>query len=161
MARRRLELIIEAVDPLHADAIFLLHEAAGEAWRLYADILDLYAPLPVNEPAVPRSVYFVARLAGEPVGSVALRPLDELTAEVRWMYVLPSFRRQGVAHALLDRVEFTAVEFGYIHLRLETGNRQPAAIALYESCGYKQIPPFGEHMDDPTSVCFEKAVITG
>lgn len=41
-------------------------------------------------------------------------------------------------------------------LRLETGNRQQPAIALYEAAGFMRIPAWAEHADDPTSVCFEK-----
>jgi putative acetyltransferase len=40
-------------------------------------------------------------------------------------------------------------------VRLETGNRQPEAIALYEGCGFARIAPFGVYVGDPTSVCFE------
>jgi putative acetyltransferase len=29
-------------------------------------------------------------------------------------------------------------------------------MALYESFGFRRIPPFGEYRDDPTSVCYEK-----
>jgi len=31
-------------------------------------------------------------------------------------------------------------------------------MALYESCGFERIPPFGEYINDPTSVCYEKLV---
>ena len=31
-------------------------------------------------------------------------------------------------------------------------------MALYESLGFQRIPPFGEYVGDPTSVCFEKRI---
>jgi len=44
-----------------------------------------------------------------------------------------------------------------IHLaRLETGVRQPEALALYEHFGYVRIPPFGDYREDPLSVFLEK-----
>ena len=47
---------------------------------------------------------------------------------------------------------------GYKVMRLVTGNRQLPAMALYESFGFERIAPFGEYMNDPTSVCYEKRV---
>ena len=47
---------------------------------------------------------------------------------------------------------------GFTVMRLETGNRQSAAMALYESCGFVRISPFGEYIGDPTSVCYEKRI---
>ena len=41
---------------------------------------------------------------------------------------------------------------------LETGNRQPEAIALNEAAGFQRIPAFGAYVDDPFSVCFEKSL---
>ena len=40
--------------------------------------------------------------------------------------------------------------------RLETGIRQPEALALYERCGYARIAPFGDYREDPLSVFLEK-----
>ena len=52
-----------------------------------------------------------------------------------------------------------AVLRGFSKVRLETGQRQPEAIGLYESSGYAIIPAFGEYVGDPFSVCFEKEII--
>jgi GNAT superfamily N-acetyltransferase len=72
------------------------------------------------------------------------------------MYVRASARRRGVAAAVLAELERLATARGLTTLRLETGDRQPEAIALYESCGYRPIPAFGEYLGDPHSVCMEK-----
>ena len=40
-------------------------------------------------------------------------------------------------------------------LRLETGIYQDAAIALYESFGFRRRSPFGEYREDPFSLYFE------
>jgi putative acetyltransferase len=34
--------------------------------------------------------------------------------------------------------------------------KQPEAIALYRSAGYKEIPPFGDYRLDPLSIFMEK-----
>jgi GNAT superfamily N-acetyltransferase len=147
---------IEPADPQGAAALALLAEAAREVHALYPEFVVAGAPPPGNAPTPPRGIYLLAWLDGEAVASAALRPLDEATGEVRRLYVAPSARRAGLARALLARVEVEARGFGYRVLRLETGHRQPAALALYAACGWVRIEPFGPYRNDPTSVCFEK-----
>jgi putative acetyltransferase len=93
------------------------------------------------------------------VGMGALRPLDELSAEVRRLYVLPSHRRLGVARLILVELERQALQFGYCVLRLETGDRQQAALRLYEACGFRRIEAFAPYTSDPTSVFYEKSLV--
>ncbi len=45
---------------------------------------------------------------------------------------------------------------GFHIARLETGTRQPEAIGLYEACGYRPIPKFGEYVSNRYSLCYEK-----
>jgi len=72
------------------------------------------------------------------------------------MYVLKNVRRSGLAQRILVALEREAVRLRYKVMRLETGNRQQAAMAFYESYGFKRIAPFGQYANDPTSVCYEK-----
>jgi GNAT superfamily N-acetyltransferase len=137
----------------------LLKEAALEARSLYPELIAPGAPTPTNPPRQERAPYFVAFLAGTPVGCGALRPINEATAEVRRVYVLQAYRRSGVARALLAHLQRTASELHYAVLRIETGARQLSAMALYESSGFQRIAPFGEHADDPTSICYEKRLM--
>ena len=113
--------------------------------------------MPTNSPLPSRGAYFIAFLDDELVGGGALWPLDELTAEVRRMYVVPPTGRMGVGRALLKR---TASQLGFKMMGLETGNRQHAGMKPYESYGFVSIPPFGEYVNDPTSVCYEKPICT-
>ena len=152
-------LVIEEVDPQGSEAMSLLREAALEARSLYPELITRGAPMPTNPPRQERAAYFVAFLAGTPVGCGALRPLNGATAEVRRVYVLQPYRRSGVARALLAHLQRTALALHYTVLRVETGNRQLAAMALYESFGFQRIAPFGEHADDSTSVCYEKRLM--
>ncbi len=39
---------------------------------------------------------------------------------------------------------------------VETGLRQGEALALYEGAGFSRIPPFGEYVNSPLSVCMAK-----
>jgi putative acetyltransferase len=145
-------------DPLDPEALFLLREAAIEARRLYADLIDPAAPMPTNDPARPGSIYLIAFFAENPVGCGALRKIDATIAEVRRMYVLASVRRAGIGRALLVCLEKEADKMGYTLLKLQTGNRQRAAMALYESYGFTRIPLFGAYVNDPISVCYAKKV---
>ena len=152
------QLHIREVDPQGNDALVLLREAAEEARDLYPDLHDPGAPWPTNPPNPPLGVYLVSYESGQPVGMAAHRPIDERTTEVRRMYVLRRVRRLGVARALLQRIEEHACSAGFRRLVLETGNRQLPAMRLYEAYGFTRIEPFGEYTDDPTSVCYEKAI---
>ena len=66
-----------------------------------------------------------------------------------------SHRRRGFGRAILSHLQTEAKRLRYKRMRLETGNRQDPAISLYESFGFSRIEPFGEHVLDPTSVCYE------
>ena len=151
-------LRIEARDPLSEEALFLLHEAALEARRLYSDLIDSASPMPTNQPLRPGDIYLIAFLDSKPVGCGALRKLDDRTAEVRRMYVLRQDRRTGIARATLVRLEEEACRLGYETLLIETGNRQRPAMSFYESYGFTRIPPFGPYVNDPVSVCYSKSV---
>ena len=55
-----------------------------------------------------------------------------------------------------EELERLARQSGYNVARLETGDRQPEAIHLYERSGYHRIPNFGIYAGSQRSVCFEK-----
>lgn len=150
------KILIGNADPQGLAALALLRDAAIEARELYPEQFAPDAPWPTNPPLEERGAFVVACLREQIAGCGALRPLDTVTVEIRRMFVRKSARREGVGRALLAHLENAARAFGYEIIRLETGNRQQPAMALYESCGFKRIPPFGDYVNDPTSVCFEK-----
>ena len=152
------QVSVESVDPLGEEAGQLLRELRAEALRRYGDLLNSPGAPPTNQPAVSWSAYLIARLGVQPVGCAALQALDAETAEIRRVYVVASVRRRRIARLLLTGLERKAAELGYRTLRLGTGIRQPEAIALYESYGFRRIPSFGVHIGDPVNVCFEKQV---
>ncbi len=146
------------VDPQCDDALTLLRDAAAEASALYPEFQVPNAPRPTNHPNPPRGIYLMAYLNGEPIGMAAHRPFDDHTTEVRRMFVKRIARRVGVARALLHSIEAHAKSAGFTCLVLETGNRQSAAMTLYEQFGFARTDPFGVYKDDPTSVCFKKVI---
>lgn len=103
--------------------------------------------------------FLIAYLADLAVGCGAVRRLDETTAELKRMYVDPSFRGRGVATSILDALEREARMLGVTRLVLETGTRLTPAIKMYEAMGYTRIPLFGEYLSSPdTSICFGKSL---
>ncbi|MBW9121908.1 GNAT family N-acetyltransferase [Microbacterium trichothecenolyticum] len=108
----------------------------------YADVIE-----PGNGPTVSAGDILgtiVAYVGDEPAGTASLKLTDGY-AEVKRVFVAPSHRRRGLAARLLAEVEALAREAGYGDVVLETGERQPEAIALYEREGWSPIPPFGPY----------------
>ena len=122
-----------------------------------------------QEPGTPPSaadvaVVLVARDAGgEAVGCGALRPLGDGVAAIKRMYVVPAARGRGLSKLLLAGLEAAARDRGWTTLRLETGPRQPEAIALYEGAGYRPIAAFGPYADDADddSLFYERVLAPG
>ncbi len=90
-----------------------------------------------------------AREGGEP----GLRDGD---AEIKRMYVRAAHRGRGHARTMLAHLEDTAAAAGRRRIVLETGTRQPEAIALYESEGYAPTEKFGLYRDEPSSRCYAR-----
>jgi ribosomal protein S18 acetylase RimI-like enzyme len=105
--------------------------------------------------APPRGRCFLARLQGEPVGCVALRPLDDRCGEVKRLFVRSSARRHGVARQLMDRLLADAFALGYRTIRLGTLPEMTAAQDLYRRLGFVEIPRYrADELID--TVFFEK-----
>jgi GNAT superfamily N-acetyltransferase len=98
----------------------------------------------------------VAYINGKPVGSGAIRPFSDEAMEIKRMYTVKEFRGKGVASAIVSELETWTKELGYKKCVLETGRRQPDAIALYKKSGFMEIPNYGKYADVPNSVCFQK-----
>ncbi|MDQ0066147.1 GNAT family N-acetyltransferase [Chryseobacterium lathyri] len=88
----------------------------------------------------------------------AFKPFSEDTVEIKRMYTDIEKRGKGFASKILNELETWAKEEGYKKCVLETGIKQPEAIALYEKCGYIRIPNYGQYIGIDNSVCFEKRV---
>jgi GNAT superfamily N-acetyltransferase len=73
------------------------------------------------------------------------------------MYVIPEARGLGLARRILATLEDDARAAGRTRMVLETGTRQPEAIALYTFSGYLPCAPkFGHYREYENSRCFAK-----
>ena len=93
----------------------------------------------------PHIRFFVARLNGAAVGCGGVALFDDF-AEVKRMYVRETVRGRGVARALLNRIEMEAGAAGFAVLRLETGQRQAAALRFYARAGFAPCAAFGDYV---------------
>jgi putative acetyltransferase len=110
----------------------------------------------------PHIRFFLARLRGEAVGCGGVALFPDF-AEVKRMYVRDVARGQGIADAILARIEAEARDAGLSLLRLETGERQLAAMRFYENAGFSRCQAFGDYasmapQSIATSVFFEKRI---
>jgi len=112
--------------------------------------------LDVRELCRPGVTFIVARMGGRAVGCGAIVESADGWAEIKRMFVSPVARGQSIGRRLLQRLEATAVDKGIPLLRLETGIKQPEALALYRSAGFVEIGPFGKYGPDPLSLFMEK-----
>ncbi len=99
--------------------------------------------------------FIVAYYRNRAAACGAFRPFED-AAEIKRMFVAPEFRRLGLARRMLAFVEMKAAQSGFSRGVLETGRRQPEAIALYRSAGWREIPLFGQYVGNWYSLCFEK-----
>lgn len=95
--------------------------------------------------------YLVGAVNGRAVACGAWQALGPGAAELRRMYVRPAFRGRGLARQMIVAIEEEALAAGRSLLRLELAAGLSAAIALYQSSGYRQITPSA-----PGRVRFEK-----
>lgn len=95
---------------------------------------------------------------GQPIGCGAIKAFSDEAMEVKRMYVSPEGRNKGIATRVLTELEAWAFEMGYPKCVLETGKRQPEAIALYEKNGYRRTENYGQYVGVENSVCFEKVL---
>ena len=104
-------------------------------------------------------IFYVAyNESGKAVAIGALKPFNDVTAEIKRMYVNPEYRGKGISKLILIHIEDYAKEFNYQRLILETGLKQPEAMSLYHKFGYKPMVCYGRHASDPDSRCFEKII---
>ena len=148
------EIAVET--PLQDDVRALVEE-------LNVALLDLTPPehcyhLTVEQMAGRDTTVFVARDNGMAVGCGALKRHDDATGEVKRMYTRPSHRGRKIGAQIVAKVEALARREGLQRLVLETGDRHPAAWAVYERAGFSRCGPVLDYPDSEWSVFYEKSL---
>lgn len=144
-----------------------------ESWRQAASLLFAYqqetavevgAPCPARpeevwlpvrretlDPASVLDIYLVAYVSAQPVGGVALVAHDAASTMLKRCYVLPSWRRQGIARELVDHAARVASARGAGRLVLDVLPSRSPAIRAWKSMGFVEADPWGK----PEMVYFE------
>jgi GNAT superfamily N-acetyltransferase len=130
-----------------------------ELMRAYADSLpfDLdfqgfdreLAELP-GDYAPPRGALLVAHLGERIGGCVALRPLDDLTCEMKRLFVASEARGAGLGRLLAEAIIDEARRLGYAAMRLDTTPGMETAQTLYEQLGFREIAAYRHNPVDGT-----------
>jgi putative acetyltransferase len=84
---------------------------------------------------------FFAFRNGEPLGCCALLAMAPGEFEVAKMAVTQAAQGAGIGRRLLEQVIAEARAAGAHRLFLETNRKLPSAIHLYESVGFRHLPP--------------------
>ncbi len=153
------KLDIQLTGYLASDAQMLIKATLADLAERYGGEGD-ETPIEAAEFEPPHGAFFVAYLDGEPVGCGGWRSYGEdgTAAEIKRLYTAPATRGRGIARATLGAIEESAKESGRPGIVLVTGDRQPEAIKLYESAGYRRIPNFGFYRDYEDCICFGRDV---
>ena len=106
--------------------------------------------------APPAGLFLVAEVDGVPAGCGAWRVHAPGVVEVKRVYVDPAFRRRGLARRLMSALEESAASAGHTAVVLNSGGRQPEALALYAGLGYTPVPGFGVYAHAPGAVFLGK-----
>lgn len=169
------DFVVRVVRYDDPDAVTLIAEVQQEYVVRYGG--EDSTPVSPAEFAPPLGLFLVGYSGGVPVACGGWRAHDATgtdstetdstdthfadgDVEVKRMYVVPAARGRGFARGILAELERTAVDAGRRRVVLETGTKQPEAIALYVSAGYQEVPKFGIYRCEPSSRCFGKAVGT-
>lgn len=136
------ELFLEYARSLDGGAHMSLHHQGFE--KELASLPGRYAR--------PSGLILIAKRGTEHVGCAALREIESLpgdpgrVCEMKRMYVKPAARGLGVGRLLAERLIREARTIGFAMMKLDTEPDFAAAVGLYRSVGFVEIPRYN---DDP------------
>lgn len=123
-------------------------DAARQLFREYVNELDFeldfqdfeeeMAALP-GPYETPAGAILLAEVDDDPVGVVAVKPLDEHgVCEMKRLYVRPAYRERGIGRTLASAIVDVARDIGYDVMRLDTVASMTAARSVYRSLGFDE-----------------------
>jgi len=92
--------------------------------------------------AAPTGRILLAWEGEQAVACVAMRPVDDISCEMKRLYVRPELRKRQLGRRMVDRILAEAKQAGYRRICLDTMPSMNAAIGLYTDLGFQQIEPY-------------------
>jgi GNAT superfamily N-acetyltransferase len=136
--------------------------------RLLVEVLDELSeryggsgddtPIAADDFTPPNGAFFVASVDGGPLVGCAGWRRHGADAELKRMFTSKEMRGRGLARRMLATIEESARAAGCRRVVLETGDRQPEAIGLYESAGYERIDDFGFYRGYPGVLSYARSI---
>ena len=149
-------IAIARESPRQDDIIALIHQSDALMQSLYpAESNHL---VDIESLAAANVHFLVAREQGQALGCGAFVLGEAGQAEMKRVFVAPAACGRGIARLLMEALEREAATLGVTLMQLETGIKQPEAIALYRKFGYAERGPFGSYKTDPLSLFMEKGL---
>jgi GNAT superfamily N-acetyltransferase len=99
----------------------------------FADLPGKYAP--------PEGCVLVAECDERLIGCIAFRRVNSAICEMKRLYVRPEGRGLGLGIKLTRRLIATAIEAGYVEMRLDVLAEFEKARAIYEAIGFTAAEP--------------------
>ncbi len=136
-------------------------------FRQLAALLDAYyftlvgdIQLKYAEPNRPENMNALAvAYEGETaVACGAWKAVDGETAEIKRIYVLPEYRRRGIAGVMIQALEENVMRSGRRKLILETAVDTTGSHRLYLSLGYRLRDYYGSPAGAENCLCFHKEI---
>jgi putative acetyltransferase len=92
--------------------------------------------------------FWVADLEGIVVGTVAIRPKEERTCELKRLYLRPDQRGTGLGQRLYEHAEAFARDAGYERIWLDSSRRFARAHRLYQRNGFVLLESLDNDWED-------------
>ncbi len=148
LRRQAGEVELAEVDPTSA-----LARAAMD--RYFAELADRFGFDAAGEGHA--GPFLVASHAGAAVACGGVRVLPGVGAEIKRMWVDPSWRGAGLGRRMLAELEGVARRSGQSRIVLDTKAALTPAVALYERSGYRRIERYNDNPD--AELFFEKTLV--
>jgi GNAT superfamily N-acetyltransferase len=129
-------LKIRNYDPRDVEAVVALVTAVLAEYGFSAHVGGVQEDLASIETRYGRGGFWVAEIDGRIAGTVAIRPKDGATCELKRLYVSKDARGHGVGRALYAHAEAFARGAGYERIWLDSSRKFIEARRLYEKNGF-------------------------
>lgn len=151
-------MTITRLNPAEPAAQILLAGLSTHLADLYGYQVDLARSTQAMQQ--PNVHFLGVRQDGELVGCGAVKLVEgpEAYGEIKAVFVAEAQRGRGHSRAIMQALEAHLRSVDIQLARLATGTRQPEAVALYASLGYRPCAPFGGQQADDLTVFMQKSL---